>query len=300
MRALSPLSCYASTTTSGRRMFNVTNEWYAYKIRQEQEDGPKPTAANTLLRCSDAGSCERQRGFNAILAKPTERRSAETLMAFELGNAIHDSLQAMMLELEDFDTQVEVPVDLSNMVSLSGSCDAFMVNKETGKSFVVEIKTMSGFGAVRTFHGSPKREHVAQAGLYAEGLGADGILIVYVAKEAAYRKTGGVRPGEIAQWYYEMDEEVYPDTSVRDVVDEELVRFQRVQIALENQMLPVPIAYSDDSVDFIVDFPGPFGEPSKHHHWECRYCVYNSACVQVGPNAVPLDQIEVLEIAERN
>lgn len=279
-------------------MFDVTAEWYDYKVKQEEEVGPKPTAAGTLLRCSDAGSCERQRAFNAINAKPTERRSAETMLAFELGNAIHASLQDMMLALDDFDTQVEVPVDLSPMgVSLSGHCDALMTNKDS-RSFVVEIKSMSGYGAVRHFVDGPKREHVAQAGLYAAGLGADAILIVYVAKEAAYRKSVSVRPGQIMQWYYELDEEVYPGESVRDVLNSELARFSRVEVALDAGTLPQPLVQDaeNDYEMFRVDLPGPFDQPSKHHHWECRYCVYNTACVELGPELVHLSEVEVLQI----
>ena len=279
-------------------MFDVADEWHSYKLRQEEDEGPKPTAAGTLLRCSDAGSCERQRAFNAIQARPTEMRSSETMLAFELGNAIHASLQEMMLSLDGFDTQVEVPVDLSSMgVSLSGHCDGLMTNSD-GRSMVVEIKTMSGYGAVRHFGGEPKREHVAQAALYAAGLDADGILIVYVAKEAAYRKSAGVRPGEIAQWYYELDEEVYPDESVRDVMQMELHRFARVQRSIERNQLPEPLVQDaeNDYEMFRVDLPGPFGQPSKHHHWECRYCVYNTACVELGPNKVDLSEVEVLQI----
>ena len=277
-------------------MFDVTDEWYTYKLRQEEEVGPKPTAANTLLRCSAAGSCERQRGFNAINAKPTEHRSAETMLAFELGNAIHESLQEMMLQLDGFNTAIEVPVDLSGWgVSLSGHCDAVMTNSE-GKCMVVEIKTMSGYGAVRHFVGGPKREHVAQAGLYAAGLDADAILIIYVAKEAAYRKSLSVRPGQIMQWYYELDEEVYPDESVRDVMQMELNRFARVESELSKNRLPEPLVQDEETLEmFRVDLPGPFDQPSKHHHWECRYCVYNSACVEHGP-LTDLSEVEVLQI----
>ena len=218
------------------------------------------------------------------------------MLAFELGNAIHESLQEMMLQLDGFNTAIEVPVDLSGWgVSLSGHCDAVMTNSE-GKCMVVEIKTMSGYGAVRHFVGGPKREHVAQAGLYAAGLDADAILIIYVAKEAAYRKSLSVRPGQIMQWYYELDEEVYPDESVRDVMQMELNRFARVERELSKNRLPEPLVQDEETLEmFRVDLPGPFDQPSKHHHWECRYCVYNSACVEHGP-LTDLSEVEVLQI----
>lgn len=277
-------------------MFDISLAWLDYKLGQEAIDGPKPTATGTLLRCSSAGSCERQQAFSAIKAKPTEQRSSETLLAFEIGNAIHNSLQEMMLARDDFDTQVEVPVDLSSLgVSLSGHCDALITDSQ-GNKIVVEIKTMSGYGASRTFGSDPKREHVCQAGLYATGLEADAILIVYVAKEAD--RGWKVRPGQIAQWYYELDEEVYPDESVRDVVNSELARFSRVEHYLNQGLLPEPLV-QDSNEDYAmsrVELVGPFGAPSKHHHWECRYCIYNSACADIGPNHIDISEIEVIEI----
>ena len=138
---------------------------------------------------------------------------------------------------------------------------------------------------------------MAQAGLYAAGLDADAILIVYVAKEAAYRKSAGVRPGEVMQWYYELDEEVYPGESVRDVMQMELHRFARVEQCIEYGRLPEPLVQDEETLEmFRVDLPGPFETASKHHHWECRYCVYNTACVELGPDWVDLSEVEVLQI----
>lgn len=277
-------------------MFDVAQAWFDYKVNQESIEEPKPTAANTLLRCSTAGSCERQSALDAIHAMPTEIRSSETLLAFEVGNAIHASLQKMLLALDDYDVSVEVPVDLSSTgVSLSGHCDALLVDAY-GRRIVVEIKTMSGYGASQTFGSSPKREHVAQAGLYALGLEADAVLIVYVAKESD--RGWKVRPGQIAQWYYELDEEVFENQSVRDVVESELARFSRIQFYLNDGMLPRPLV-QDSNKDyemFCVDLPGPFGRPSKNHHWECRYCVYNSACAELGPEHVSLEKVKVRTI----
>lgn len=277
-------------------MFDVAQAWFNYKLEQDFYEGPKPTAAGTLQRCSDAGVCERQRAFNSINAEPTEARSSETLIAFEIGNAIHESLQQMFLARDDVKTTIEVPVDLSEItnVSLSGHCDALIVDCN-GNRIVVEIKTMSGYGAAKTFGAEPKIEHVAQAGLYALGLDADAICIVYVAKESD--RGWKVRPGQIEQWYYELDEEVFPELSVRDIAWQEIDRFSRVQFNLNNNDLPLPLVKVDDE-DLLqrVDFPGPFGKPSKNHHWECRYCVYNSACADLGPEIVPLEKVKVREI----
>ena len=38
-----------------------------------EENGAKPTAAGTLMRCSDAGNCLRQRGFAAAKFTGSEK-----------------------------------------------------------------------------------------------------------------------------------------------------------------------------------------------------------------------------------
>ena len=58
-----------------------------------EENGAKPTAAGTLMRCSDAGNCLRQRGFSASRFPEAHEFDTSTLIAFSLGTSMHELLQ---------------------------------------------------------------------------------------------------------------------------------------------------------------------------------------------------------------
>lgn len=242
----------------------------------------KPTAAGTLLRCSDAGSCERKRWFAATGVERSESIDAATLLAFHVGTAVHEFVQDAFVENGgDFPWSVEneVVVDLTGFgVSLSGSADT-VVTMKSGQKIVMEFKTATAYGAKMALD-APKREHVGQAGLYARGLGADAIQIVYVSKETSFRD--GIRAGQIISHYFEMDDEVFPTESVNDVVDFELERFRRVEEAVVEERVPDAVVWDSKENELsVVVSPAPYGKPSKGGHWECRYCEYNSVCSDI-------------------
>ena len=266
-------------------MIDVTELFAAYQLQKRLEDGPKPTAAGTLMRCSDAGSCIRKRGFAAIEAPETEEIGPETLLAFEIGNSIHEVLQEAFLNDPGLEVEVETPIDLSHLgVSLSGHTDG-IITMPNGTKIILEIKTMSGFGAKMHFRGEPKREHVAQAGLYALGVEADGILLVYVSKESDFRS--GIRPGQIAQWYYGLDDEVFFGESVRSITEDELSDCADIESIVKNGMIPAPLVPNDTGAKVLVEDPPDYG--GKGSPWNCRYCLYNSLCRTVGPGDVSID-----------
>ena len=156
---------------------------------------------------------------------------------------------------------------------------------------MVEFKSASAYGS-KLAKEAPKREHVAQAGLYARGLGANAIHIVYVAKESSFRDK--VRAGDVYEHYFELGDTVFDDESVNEVVEFELIRFRRVEAALNENVLPYPVVYDESYGDNnwsrlkTVEEPGPYGVGSKKLHWECRYCLYNGLCHGVGPDEVQL------------
>ena len=267
---------------------------YAGQLSKYNEEGPKPTALGTVHRVSDAGICERQRWYKAAGFDESEAPDVGTLLAFHVGNSIHDFVQEAFVRqsvVGGVSVEVEVPVDCRGLgVDLSGSAD-LVVTYEDGHKVVVEFKSASAYGS-KLAQDEPKREHVAQAGLYARGLGADAVTIVYIAKETSYRDK--VRAGDVYQHSYGLDTEVFPGESVNDVVNFELHRFRRVQNALDDGVVPHPIVFddSDGSRELsrlkTVDVPGPYGRAKKGSHWECRYCFFNSLCHSIGPDVVKL------------
>ncbi len=263
---------------------------YVGQLAKYNEDGPKPTALGTKMRVSDAGSCERQRWYKGMGFDESETPDMQTLLAFHVGNSIHDFVQ------EAFERQAvmggvsvdcEVPVDCRPLgADLSGSAD-LVVTYSDGHKVVLEFKSASAYGS-KLAKEAPKREHVAQAGLYARGLGADEIMIVYVAKETSFRDK--VRAGDVYTHHYALNDEVFENETVNDVVEFELKRFRRVEACLDAGILPHPIVFDegDEQIGLsrlkTVEDVGPFGRASKHTHWECRYCLYNSLCHGVGPD----------------
>lgn len=265
---------------------------YAGQLLKYNEEGPKPTALGTRMRVSDAGSCERQRWYKGAGFDESEVPDVGTLLTFHVGNSIHDFVQEAFKRqavMAGVSVDVEVPVDCRSLgVDLSGSAD-LVVTYSDGHKVVVEFKSAAAYG-FKLAKDAPKREHVAQAGLYARGLGASAVLIVYVAKETSYRDK--VRVGDVVTHYYGLDEEVFPDESVNNVVNFELHRFRRVEEHLDSQTVPHPIVFDDANGERelsrlkTVESPGPYGRASKNTHWECRYCLYNGLCYGIGPDKV--------------
>ena len=267
---------------------------YVGQLNKYNEEGAKPTALGTRLRVSDAGSCERQRWYKGMGFDESEVPDMQTLLAFHVGNAIHDFVQEAFQRqavMGGVSVDVEVPVDCRPLgVDMSGSAD-LVVTYSDGHKVVVEFKSASAYGS-KLAKVEPKREHVAQAGLYARGLGADEILIVYVAKETSFRDK--VRAGDVYQHRFKLNDPVFEGRleTVFDITEFELMRYKRVEKDMDDGVLSYPFVFddADGQKDLsrlkTVEVPGPFGMASKKSHWECRYCLFNSLCLGVGPDKV--------------
>lgn len=266
---------------------------YAGQLAKYNEDGPKPTALGTKMRVSDAGSCERQRWYKGMNFDESETPDMQTLLAFHVGNSIHEFVQEAFQRqavMGDVSVDCEVPVDCRPLgADLSGSAD-LVVTYSDGHKVVVEVKSASAYGS-KLAKEAPKREHVAQAGLYARGLGAQEIMIVYIAKETSFRDK--VRAGDVYTHHYKLTDPVWGDgrlETVFDITEFELLRFKRVEALLDAGLLPHPLVFEDGDGQIglsrlkTVEEPGPYGKPSKNGHWECRYCLYNSLCYGIGPD----------------
>lgn len=250
---------------------------------KNEADGPKPTASGTLMRCSDAFSCLRQRGFAAAKFPDAHSIGPDTLLAFSLGNAMHEVLQNAISN--SYVSEMEAVVDLSGSgVSLSGSADGVVI--VDGETRLLEIKTMSAYPfKLARQSGLPKRQHVAQAALYAMGFPeVTKLWIVYLAKESAFK---GHKAGETIEFILDLDEPTFEGLTPRQVAEGELENFRSVQNDLSNNMLPDAVVFDDDGVDMLVERPPAYG--SSKGQWQCRYCRFQSICEAVGPTEVTLE-----------
>lgn len=253
-----------------------------HMIRRRQEEGPKPTRDGTRLRGSQARQCSRKIAFEALGVETSIEVQDMTLVAFEVGNLWHETIQASLVE--KFGAEVEVPCSYKPDFDLSGSADA--VYTYGMAKVCVEIKSMKAYAWDMARIGNsrfgtrsgPKAEHLTQAGLYAMSpqIDADMLHMVYVNKDN----------GEMCEWLLGLDQDLtalgYEGETIETLVAVEKIRMQQILESLDAGMLPrrfIP-EYG------LVEDPPERG--SKAHPWNCRFCGFQPLCVLQSPHEVPI------------
>ena len=239
----------------------------------------KPTALGTRFRPSEALSCARQIGFRIIGMPVSQPIPVETLMAFEVGNRTHDTMQAVLRWAWNAD------IEVTSLISedVSGYTDGVYLLEGTEEKVIVEIKSVAGFGFLlatgsrRSDEGpGPKPEHLIQAGMYARAHDAKLVHLIYFDKD---------RNG-IAEWVLRTDMPLpdrYEGFSIEQLVDAELARFQGIGGRLDNGMLPARHIPGWGRVD-VPSSPGTREEP-----WNCRYCRFQPDCAKLPSEPVPIE-----------
>ncbi|MFP3214734.1 MAG: PD-(D/E)XK nuclease family protein [Nitrososphaeria archaeon] len=97
----------------------------------------------------------------------------ETLVIFEIGNAIHEMV-GNMLGVPAEEREVEISLQVENGVELRGRADIIMVRN--GETHIIELKSTSHDYAV------PKPEHVVQLQIYLEALHVQHGILLYINK----------------------------------------------------------------------------------------------------------------------
>ena len=292
-------------------MLDVRKEWMDHQVRLRDEAGPKPTAFGTPFRVSDSGACIRKRTLSAFGAMESDEFSSQTYMAFEVGNAIHESIQAALAAENGWRFEAEVPIDLTEAskkvghgieeFGLSGHCDG-IITFDDGTRTILEIKTVSGFAAKLAWpydrggkHQGPKREHWCQGSLYAVGAEADSVMIVYVAKEGDYRS--GIKAGDIMQWERGLHE-VHPDggQSLYDMAMDELRHFQyAARYHKKDQIAPAFVPNDSGELVLVHDRPEYMQKGGKP--WQCVYCTFSTMCRSLSEDEVSVDLIDRVQNA---
>lgn len=251
-------------------------------LRNERlAEGVRPTACGTGLRGSQAYVCDRQIAFQAARVPECEELPYTTLLAFNFGQAMHEKVQASLEALwGDFESEVQV--DLRPLgYNCSGHADGHNVIDDTGT--VYEIKTMKAYPFKLAKGGEFKIEHALQAGIYALGLGADSIHLVYICKEGNFRDK--VTAGDTLEFRIGMDE-VLPSygQTLRSLVVEELDRLQRVWDQVKDGVVPARWIPGHGHVEQVPSYL-----QKKVSPWNCAYCSFNSACRSMPTEAVPVE-----------
>lgn len=177
-----------------------------------------------------------------------------SLLAFSLGDHIHERIQAAFAELYP-DFQAEVRWERKDW-NMTGRADG-MYTDDDGVRIIVEIKSMTpAMFAKAVKRDAPHYEHALQAQISAVAKDAAAVHMVYVNKAPRQAEEA------MAEWYAEVD---MPAT---------LAEIERLCAIVDNANAGViPERFYDGD---IIDNP-------ERKKWPCDYCAVREWCLKLGP-----------------
>lgn len=139
---------------------------------------------------SEIGRCIRQLWYKTHQAEAASVRDLDSELVFEWGHAFERLVVAALLQA-GYDLRHTGDDQLSvTLGSISGHLDG-VLHLPNGKRFVVECKSMSGYGFMLTTREgveAAQPEYHLQCQAYATAIGADGILFIAGNKENRKKK----------------------------------------------------------------------------------------------------------------
>lgn len=260
-----------------------------YLREQREREGGRPTACGTAGRGSYSGACSRKIAFEMLGAEETDPIDENTLVAFRVGQDLHDLLQEAMAAT--YGMQIEQEVDLRSYgYNISGHIDGIYATPDSKLVWELKSKTSFGFkGAKKSF--APEKRDVAQVSMYALGVPeATGIHLVYMCKDADYKWGDSTRAGETLEWIVGLDEPCPGQDGMtpRQIGVAEATRMDAIATeALEDGLLPERFIPGEGIVDY------PPSPDSRDKPWQCRYCQWNALCATLPATQVSLSDVLV-------
>lgn len=272
----------------------------------DETDDDKPTAMGTPFRHSDAGKCARALSFAAARIPRSDPMDITGVWNVTLGSLLHEHWQGALQERWP-DAEVEVKVRTDGADG-SGHIDA--VIRDGDRTIAYELKTIGGFGykaavgAMRkgTPAEGPKAEHILQAALSGVAIGADEIVIGYLAKEcisANVAKRFGIT-NDLTRFCCEW-------TITREVF-EPLARAEAERVAgvlalvdggqLAARKIPglppgaiVTDPASGNWEQWLVDDDGERVLGESGSFWGCDYCSCQTLCATTEAGRIPIETV---------
>lgn len=221
-------------------------DWNVYDLLDAlPDDEDYPIAGGATLRASWAGSCERVISYRVQHVEPTDVLPLNVRLAFAVGHAVHDVVQAGLQALYpkgETERAGSFPCSEDGEVTVGFHADFWRPRGWSLGGTVTEIKTMQTFAFVKARHEGVQPWHLAQAGIAAVGTGASVVEIVYVDKAK----------GDMDVYRFDEPGWVPPTTQALD------------------SMVRAATAELGERID-----------PNRQH-WRCRSCQYYTRCGQDG------------------
>jgi len=161
---------------------------------------------------------------------------------FEVGNIMHGFVVEVLKsernrEVELLKSEFPLRIEGDGFI-VSGRVDDLILVKESGKHWVVEVKSIKSIDAVDT----PDAKHIMQLQLYMHATGIHNGLVLYIDKTNLKCK-------------------VFPEKYSEEEAGKIMERFSQLHTLLSQNLLPLAEAKKKEDM-----------------HWMCRYCEYEEKC----------------------
>ncbi len=188
---------------------------------------------------SEIGGCLRKLWYSYNYP---QKVSAELLKIFEVGNILHGFAVEVLKSEKNKEIQLlksEFPFEVKLAdFTVSGRIDDLVEIKESGKNYLVEVKSTKSVEMVD----KAQKSHEMQLLFYMHALGIHNGIVLYIDKNNLQSKE------------FEIE---YDKKKAEEIV----LRFNSLNEALTQKNLPLPEA-----------------KESIENNWMCRYCEYSEKC----------------------
>ena len=188
---------------------------------------------------SEIGSCLRKVWYSykhPLQVKP------DLAKIFEIGNIMHDFVVEVLKSEKNKEVELlksEFPLKIQgNGFLVSGRVDDLILVKESGKSWVVEVKSTKSVDFVK----KADEKHLMQLQLYMHATGIHNGMVLYIDKTNLKSKVFPVK---------------YNEEKAKEIME----RFRQLHELLSSGLLPIAEAKKKEEMS-----------------WMCRYCEYAEKC----------------------
>jgi len=267
------------------------NRLVVHRIAEAWAEGNEAPSQpdETKWRGSWAGMCARKIAYMVADVPETNPSSTADIWRMGLGSVVHELLQPAIEQWIGSDTTLNAEEEVNVVLGEHGHGHVDLVlETDDGKTVVVELKTINGFGykmAIEKGEG-PRHSAVLQGSMYARALNADYLVLAYLSLEniapGRAEKFGLDDIGRFAAEWHLTPDEFFP------LAEQEMERIEGIALATEAegpQSIPRRFSHSDPD----VPFPAEIDDPSKGlwvegtsygKVWQCNYCNHQDQCVQ--------------------
>ena len=251
---------------------------------ENQAEGRRPKAADTVTRYSDAGKCARAIAFDAMGIEPSDPADLAGEWVMWLGRLLHEEMQKAILDTFP-GAVVEATSQLGDTVS--GHADAVVKDPEMGR-ILYELKTTGAFrfdlatGIQRPRKGQPPSRRQPQGppssaklqgALNAVAHDCDWLVIGMISMESvsigvAESLQLSMQDRMMAEWHYDRAE-------FAPWAERELERMELIAQHITEGVLPPTIAVGDE-MELVKLNPHDYRRP-----WQCQYCPHTTTCLSI-------------------